>query len=113
MYQFSGSKSMERYITNIVEKSKISVFLKLQFVKSLVFYEEDEEETDSDEDEDKLVKIRNKGVFSRNRKRQENAYKLLNSLCMEFEDLSTPCKVEAVCLLMKNGNYVFESLEYF
>jgi hypothetical protein len=116
MYYFSGTKSLEKYMSNICNKSNISSFLKFQLIKSLISYEEILEEYFSDDEyENELIKIRNKDVDKRNKKCSENAYNLLNNLCNDkkFEDIETPCKVEAVCLLMMDKNYKDDSLKYF
>lgn len=115
MYQLSGTKSLEKFMTTICLKSNISVFLKLQVVKSLIFFEEDEEDEDEENEEDlqEIIMESNDKIFNRNNLRMKNAYSLLNIICKDPKDLSTPCKVEAVCILMNNKDWEDESLEYF
>ena len=85
MYQFSGTKTLQLYLNEIAVNSILSIMLKIVCVKSLC----------------SLNNI--------------CGYTALNKLCKsdDTKELPTPCKIDAVCLLMKNKEYMSESLSYF
>lgn len=115
MYQFSGTKSIEYFLYRMCTAGKISVFLKFEAAKSLLSFEEDEEDIDSDDDED-FIEIKNEGnerIRERNDKRRNAGYKALDSTCSDLEDLATPCKIEAVCMLMEDSDHKDQSIRYF
>lgn len=118
MYQFSGTKILEKYLYNIVFNTNLSLFLKIEASKSLLSFEEFEEDIFEDDDEEfKLIKKEsNESIRDRNNKRQILAYETLNHVCSQLEndkELSTTFKVEVICLLMKNKNYYEQSVSYF
>ena len=88
IYQFSGSKNLEHFLFKICEKSKISSFLKLECAKSLHNFNED----------------------------REYGYISINNVCKDninFTYLATPCKIDAICLLMKSDIFKNECRTYF
>jgi len=85
MYQFSGTKIIETYLYEICMQCKIDTFLKITAAKSLCsFYPE-----------------------------KEHGYKALNNVCKDMEDVATPCKIDAICLLMLHKTYKTQSKDYF
>jgi hypothetical protein len=114
MYQFSGTKSIEFFLKAICE-CNISSFLKLESAKSLLCFTEEEEDINKDDSEEfKNIKYQsNIEVRLRNITRKTNAYKILDCVCNNLENLATPCKIEAVCLLMECSEYKEQSLSYF
>ena len=95
IYQFSGSKILENYLFKICEKSKISSFLKLECAKSLHNFNEGKEDNDP---------VHVSGYIS------------INNVCKDninFMYLATPCKIDAICLLMKSDIFKNECRNYF
>ena len=115
MYQFSGSKIIQQFIYAICMEGNLSSFLKLEAAKSLLAFDEATEGSDSDDDED-LATIKKESddkIIERNNIRKESAYIALNHVCSNLNDMSTPCRVEAICMLMENLKYQEEANEYF
>ena len=116
MYSFSGTKTLEKFLYSISTEKDVSSFLKIEAVKSLLSFSEMEEEIfEKDDDDFKEIKREsNEAIVSRNNSRSLRSYSALNSVCKTLDDdLSTPCKVETIFLLMKNQEYKNEALEYF
>jgi hypothetical protein len=115
MYQFSGTKSLEKFLIRICTSCNISSFLKLEAAKSLLsFYEDVEVIYDNDKPEMKIIKKEsNEHIIERNNIRKTQAYKCLDSICFSLKNLSTPCKIDAVCILMESETYKKQSLLYF
>lgn len=115
MYQFSGSKVIQNFLIDLCFKSNISSFLKLEAAKSLLsFYEM--EEVFKKEDDKNAIEIKtesNKQIIKRNNERKEKGYYVLNHVCKKIDDISTPCRIEAICSLMECEKYKYESDEYF
>ena len=97
MYQMSGTKILEKYMEEITQiKSKIPIFLKITAAKSLCYYKPD----------------------------QIIGYQALNTICkhldqvqdkkqLEDDEISTPVKIETICLLMLHPVYKQQSRDYF
>jgi hypothetical protein len=85
MYTMSGTKILEQYLYAMCVKCKISAFLKITAAKSLCYFN----------------------------KENELGYNALNIVCQDMEEVATPCKIDAVCLLMLHATYKQESLSYF
>jgi hypothetical protein len=115
MYQFSGSKIIQNFLIALCFESNISSFLKLEAAKSLLSFYEMEEVFKKDDDKNAIeIKTEsNKQIIKRNNKRKEKGYHVLNQVCKNLSNISTPCKIEAVCSLMDCEKYNFESDEYF
>jgi hypothetical protein len=117
MYQFSGTKSLEYFLLKLCTHSDISSFLKLEAIKALLCFEEEEEDEEEDDENLKDIIIEsNKNVKERNEKRKKSAYKALDCTCYLFdedEELPTPCKIEAVCMLMEREEYKSQSIICF
>lgn len=115
MYQFSGTKVIEKFLIKICKQCSISPFLKLEACKSLLYFSEEEEIIKNTDNESlKEIKIEsNEKIKERNKIRKIEAYKSLDCVCYCLEDLPSPCKVEAVCYLMECEDYKRQSLLYF
>ena len=109
MYQLSGLKTIEQFFYHICFYSNISSFLKLEAAKSLLEYEKIEDEIYSnDEDDEKESKVfRNDQIRQENKVNKERGFQALNCVCQDFTNIPTPCRIEAICLLM--GSYVFQN----
>jgi hypothetical protein len=101
MYQFSGVKFLREFLFKICTESNLSSFLKLEAAMSLLSVFEDE-----DDDVDGEIVLRNK-------KRMSQAYKALDIVCKDIKNLPTPCRIEAVCSLMKSDKYKTNCNNYF
>jgi hypothetical protein len=116
MYQFSGIKVLESFLIKICDKNtKLNSLIKLEALKGLFNYEE-EEECINKKDEEEVKKIlieSNNEIKQRNEYRQEICYDLLNNLCSELQDIPTPCKLDAIHMLMKSDKYKIEAKNYF
>jgi hypothetical protein len=114
IYQFSGSKIIEKFLFLISTESNISSFLKLECAKSLLSFEELEEGSDSDDDEN-LAQIKNESdlqIRERNDKRKILGFQVLNIVCHSMSDMPTPCCIEAVFMLMTSDDYKEQCIEY-
>lgn len=110
MYQLSGLKTIEKFFYHICMYTvDISSFLKLEAAKSLLEYEKIEEDiySDDEEDEKESKVIRNEEIRQENKKNKERGFQALNCVCQDFTDIPTPCRIEAICLLM--GSHVFQN----
>jgi hypothetical protein len=85
MYQFSGTRMLERYLYDICVKSKLSSFLKIIAAKSMCYFDSE----------------------------KEIGYKAMDTICQDMRNVATPCQIEAVCLLMLHKTYRIRSLDYF
>jgi hypothetical protein len=115
MYQFSGTKLLETFLHRICTHGRLSTLLKLEAAKSLIMFEEDEEGSDSEDDDDLALikKESNEKVKKRNIKRMKSSYKALDCVCYDLSDLPTPCRVDAVCLLMNSEDHQVYANTYF
>lgn len=104
MYQMSGITNLEMFLYQMCEIVDLPSFFRLEAAKALLEYEELEDEIESEDDEDeRLIKIEeNKRVVSRNQRRQHTAALGLKNVCLTMGVMPTPCRVEAICLLMKH-----------
>ena len=105
MYQMSGISVLETFLYKICTHSELSAFLKLQAAKSLLEYEE---LTDEDNNTDEIAIIK-----ERNQKRKKVAGMSLHYVCYDLEELSSPCKVEAIYLLMSFTEHKDRANTYF
>jgi len=115
MYQFSGSKILSQFLFAICEVGKVSSFLKLEATKSLLSFEEAIEGSDSGDEED-IAEIKRESdlqIKKRNKYRKNEGYKSLNIVCRGLENIATPYRIEAVCILMESEDYKKESYLYF
>jgi hypothetical protein len=115
MYQFSGTKNIEKFLLKVCKQCAVSSLIKLEAAKSLLNFTEDEEII-NDKDDEKMKDIKtesNTKIRDRNNSRKYEAYKALDSVCYCLDDLPSPCKVEAVCYLMESEEYKKQSLIYF
>lgn len=110
MYQLSGTKILETYLYEICTNDQLLdliPFIKFEAVKGLLGFEELIFEG-IDEDELELIN-------QRNIKRKNNGYIALDILCnnSQFIELPTPCKYEAIIMLMFSGQYLENCSKYF
>jgi hypothetical protein len=117
MYQFSGSKIIESFLYDFINDSDLSGVFKLESAQNLILYYELEEEYEKgDSEEDKKVKDENNEIIrKRNENRKNNGYKALDIVCSELRnsDISIPCQINAIIMLMKNTDYRENSNKYF
>lgn len=85
IYQFSGTKLLEKYLYEICINCKISAMLKLTAAKSMCYFDP----------------------------KNEIGYKALNTVCQNMKDVATPCQIETVCLLMLHTMYKQQARDYF
>jgi hypothetical protein len=102
MYQLSGTKILEQYLYSI-STLNISSFGKLETIKALLAFEEyyDKDTTNIND------------IIEKNKKRKNIGYDSLNQLCNNFQDLPTPCKLEAIYLLMESEQFQSNANQYF
>jgi hypothetical protein len=115
MYQFSGTTILARFLYKVCTHGNITAFLKLELATSLLSFVEIEEDSDS-EDEDDMIEIKrssNIAIQKRNLQRKNNGYKALDSVCYDLQDVPTPCRIDAICMLMKCETYKNQSQSYF
>jgi hypothetical protein len=116
MYSFSGTKSLEKFMFEIIMNTNLCSFLKIELATSLLGFSELEEEIFEKDDESfkEIKRKSNDDIKKRNFDREKLAYEALNHVCATLDkDLATPFKVETICRLMKNETYKRESLKYF
>jgi hypothetical protein len=85
IYQFSGTKLMEKYLYEICINSEIPVLLQIITAKSLCYFDP----------------------------KKELGYKALNKVCQNMEGVATPCQIETVSLLMLHTSYKQQARDYF
>lgn len=85
IYQFSGTKLLEKYLYEMCMQCKISALLKITAAKSLCYFDP----------------------------KKELGYKALDTVCQDMEDVATPCQIETVCLLMLHKKYKKQARDYF
>ncbi len=117
MYQFSGSRNIEKFMKMLIENSQLSRIFQLEVAKGLLLFNEEDEKiepTDSAE-EIEIKKDNNERVKERNILRQNLAYESLDYVCerLKGSDVSTPCQLEAIIMLMKCQKYRDNSDKYF
>lgn len=119
MYQFSGTKTIQQFLIYACSNDiKLSSFLQLECAKSLLSFFEFEEDILKDDEPD-MVEIKNESntlVRERNLVRKNIGYKALNNVCkiiINDSDFPTPCKIDAVCMLMETDDYKKEVDTYF
>lgn len=106
MYQMSGIKTVELYLYEICTASTLSSILKLMAVKSLIEYKELIDEDEDTEDDIARINLANTA-------RSNRACVALEHICKNMEDLPTPCRVEAILLLMTYNQSKTIANEYF
>ena len=106
MYQMSGISILEQFLIKITQ-SKICILLRLEVIKSLLSYRElyDIIEEEDDDNEKNQKETDNELVSLRNNKRMLNSSKVLEELCSNSNILPTPCRLEAIYLLMDFEEY--------
>ena len=107
MYQMSGIKNLEIFLHQMCEVIDLPSFFRLEAAKALLEYEELEDEIESGDEEDEcIIKLEeNKRIISRNQRRQQVGASGLKSVCLTMGVMPTPCRVEAICLLMKHEEH--------
>jgi len=95
MYQMSGSKLIERFFYTICSKAIIiSAFLKVEAAKCLLDYEE-------------INGVEN------NNDRKLLGYNALDHVCCNLSEMPTPCRIEAIFILMKSEQHRTNADFYF
>lgn len=115
MYQFSGTTILAKFLYKVCTHSSIPTFLKIECAKSLLSFLEHEEDDDSDDD-NQMKEIKNQSnsaIQKRNIQRQNNGYKALDVVCYDLEGVPTPCRIDAICTLMKCKTYKNQAILYF
>ena len=84
MYSLSGTKILEKYLYEMCVNCKISAILKINIAKSLCYFD---------------IK-------------KDIGFNALNNICKDMKEVATPCKIDAIYLLMVNEKFKEESLEY-
>ena len=104
MYQFTGLRSIEDFISGVCRCDYISSVLRMYACNTLfefedIYYSDDEEE---------VVQH----AKTRTMERHTNAFEILDELCSKCTDLPTPCRVKALYLLMRSDDHKEKSLEH-
>jgi len=115
MYSMSGTSILESFLHLCCTHGDLSAFVKLQCAKSLLSYKEfDENSDDEDTETDIAWKVaENKRIEERNEKRVEVGYEALDYACYSLDKMSTPCRVEAIFLLMMDKGHKKGANVYF
>ena len=102
VFQLSGIRAVENFLHGVCRTDLPSLF-RLEAAKALFQYEElqDEIESDDEEEEQTLKQALNEMVIERNRRRSDSAAQSLKIVCSTLGYIPTPCRIEAICLLMK------------
>ena len=117
IYQFSGSKILENFLYLFINTPNISEIFKLEAVKSLLLFCETEllpEKNETDE-EKKIREYNTEEMRVRNKIRDKSSFNALNYVCSSLKksDISIPCQIDAIFMLMKSQNHVENSDKYF
>lgn len=119
MYQFSGTKNIQLFLTFIcINDVQIPCFFQLECAKSLLSFTEDEEDIEKDDEPD-MVEIKTENnitIRQRNDERFKNGYICLDSVCQKMLkelDFPTPYKIDTITTLMQNSEYRTQCDEYF
>lgn len=101
-YQMSGIKNLEVFLRGMCEVVDLPSFFRLEAAKALLEYEELEDDPeDGNEEWAALTRIQNEAVRDRNKVRHQIGAAGLEAICVTMGEMPTPCRVEAVCLLME------------
>ena len=92
MYIFSGTKILEKILFKICTESNISTNFKIECAKSLCVFQNDKN--------DKNIK-------------SKNCYIALDKVCQNLENIPTPIKIDAICMLAHNDAFKENSIKYF
>lgn len=109
-YQLSGLKIYEKLFSKICTHTNLSTMLRLEAAKNLLLYEE-QELVSSETDE--LQKENNEKLRIRNLARKTTGYEALDCVCYDLSEVPTPCRFEAICLLMKSEKHTTNVHAYF
>lgn len=102
IYHISKSKIIEDFFEEICYNNNISSILKVESAKSIIDCKEQESSIEEDNIE----------IIKRNNIRKEKGYKFLDNICCSIADLPSPCRVEAIFLLMNNLLYKDNVIQY-
>ena len=101
-YQMSGIKNLETFLRGMCEVVDLPSFFRLEAAKALLEYEELEDDPEDGDDEwAETASLQNEAVRERNKIRSQVGAAGLEAICVTMGEMPTPCRVEAVCLLMK------------
>lgn len=105
-YQMSGIKNLEIFLRGMCDVVALPSFFRLEAAKALLGYEELEDDPEDGNDElAALTRIQNEAVKKRNKERHKVGAEGLESICVTMGEMPTPCRVEAICLLMEYPEY--------
>tara|TARA_B100000497_G_scaffold124174_1_gene158207 strand:- start:5191 stop:7245 length:2055 start_codon:yes stop_codon:yes gene_type:complete len=115
MYQMSGIHLLEDFLIEISKNRTFSVILRLEAVKGLLSYTEKEYNIPKNATPEEIEEKNNENTIikERNNNKLKNSSKVLSFLCEHTEELPTPCRVEALHILMKFPNYFNIANKYF
>ena len=101
-YQMSGIKNLEIFLRGMCEVGSLPSFFRLEAAKALLEYEELEDDLDNEnKDYAALICMQNEAVRERNKIRRGIGAAGLEAICLTMGEMPTPCRVEAICLLME------------
>jgi hypothetical protein len=100
-YQMSGIKNLEIFLRRMCEVSALPSFFRLEAAKALLEYEELEDDPDSENEDCAEIRMQNKAVRERNKARRGIGATGLEAICLTMGEMPTPCRVEAIYLLME------------
>ena len=89
MYIFSGIKILEKILFKICTESNISTNFKIECAKSLCVFQND------------------KNLKSK------NCYIALDKVCQKLENIPTPIKIDAICMLALDDTFKDNAIKYF
>ena len=93
MYQMSGSTVIEQLMYHICSHSHLSAFLKLEAAKSILGYSEDDQS-------------------NRTVARRALGFRAVDYVCYDPAGLATPCRIEAIMLLMSCDAFRTNTVTY-
>lgn len=112
MYQFSGSKIIENFLVEISYSCALPSIIRLEGAKNLLMFETQLEEAESEEEKNMDENIRS--IKKANETRKKKGYDALNVICNNIkEEVPTPCRLEAIFILMRSEWHQDNSIGYF
>ncbi len=103
-YQMSGIKNLEVFLRGMCNIVNLPSFFRLEAAKALLEYEELEDDPE-EEDNTETIIIQNEEIRKRNKLRLQVGSAGLEAICVTMGEIPTPCRVEAVCMLMEYPKY--------
>lgn len=116
MYQLSGISNLKEFLQLMCAyNTKLPTFLKLEVVKGLLEYNELDEDIEDNDTEEVITQKKqiNSSIHQKNLQRKVENTCLLDLICSNLTQVPTPCRIEAILLLMDDAEYNAQSLKYF